>query len=319
MTRIFFRILIASLAFTAITAFAAEFPARPVRLIVPFPPGGPLDIVGRLVARKLQDQWGQSVVVDNRGGASGAIGTGELARSAPDGHTLLVNSTPIVATPHLQKLPYDTLRDLVGVSQIAAIDYVLVATPRSGIGSVEELIAAAKKQPGKLNYASAGIGSGQHLFVELMKGATGANLNHVPYKGAAAAVQAVLAGEVDLMFEVSVGVLAQIKAGKLRALLVTGAKPVEALPGVPPFESLFPGVGIEAWHGMFAPAATPAAVVQQIAADVGRAVMAPEISSRLRELGFQPTGLPHPRFQEVVARDLERWGQVIRDNNIRAD
>jgi tripartite-type tricarboxylate transporter receptor subunit TctC len=290
-----------------------------VRLIVPFPPGGPLDIVGRLVGRKLSEQWAQPVVIENRAGASGAIGTSELAKSAPDGHTLLVNSTPIVSTPHMQKLPYDTLRDLVGVSQIAAIDYVLVATPRSGIGSVEELIARAKQQPGKLNYASAGNGSGQHLFVELMKGAAGVNIHHVPYKGAAAAVQAVLAGEVDLMFEVSVGVLAHIKAAKLRPLLVTGAKPVDALPGVPPLDSIFPGVGIEAWHGVFAPAATPPALLQQAAADLRTAVLSPEVSARLRELGFQPTGLPYPRFQEVVARDLERWGKVIRDNNIRAD
>ena len=303
----------------ATPAWGAEFPARSVLLIVPFPPGGPLDIVGRVVARKLSEQWNQPVVIDNRAGASGAIGTDLLAKSPADGYTLAVNSTPIVATPHLQKLPYDTLRDLVGVSQIAGIDYVLVATPRSGIGSVEELIALAKKQPGKLNYASAGTGSGQHLFVELMKGATGASINHVPYKGAAAAVQALLAGEVDLMFEVSVGVLPQIKAGKLRALLVTGAKPVEVLPGVPPFDGVFPGVGIEAWHGVFAPAATPRPLLEQLAADVREAVLSPEVSARLRELGFQPTGLPYPRFQEVVAQDLERWGKVIRDNNIRAD
>jgi tripartite-type tricarboxylate transporter receptor subunit TctC len=313
------RLLVLLLLFSAVPAAGADFPNRPVRLIVPFPPGGPLDIVGRLVGRKLSEQWAQPVVIENRAGASGAIGTSELAKSPPDGYTLLVNSTPIVSTPHMQKLPYDTLRDLVGVSQIAGIDYVLVATPRSGIGSVDELIARAKQQPGKLNYASAGNGSGQHLFVELMKGASGVSINHVPYKGAAAAVQAVLAGEVDLMFEVSVGVLANIKAGKLRPLLVTGAKPVEALPGVPPFDTIFPGVGIEAWHGVFAPAATPPTLLQQVAADLRTAVLSPEVSARLKELGFQPTGLPYPRFQEVVARDLERWGKVIRDNNIKPD
>jgi tripartite-type tricarboxylate transporter receptor subunit TctC len=313
------RLFLLVVLFSAKAACAAEFPARPVRLIVPFPPGGPLDIVGRVLARRLSEQWSQPVVIDNRGGASGAIGTGELAKSAPDGYTLLVNSTPLVATPHLQKLQYDTLRDIVGVSQIAGIDYVLVATPKSGIGSVEDLIERARAQPGKLNYASAGTGSGQHLFVELMKGAAGANLHHVPYKGAAAAVQAVLAGEVDVMFEVSVGVLPQIKAGKLRPLLVTGTKPIDALPGVPPFDRVFPGVGIEAWHGLFAPAATPAPLLQQIAADARTAVLSPEIAARLRELGFQPSGLPYPGFQEVVARDLERWGKVIRDNNIRAD
>jgi len=319
MTRVFLKILIALIAFTAMTVFAADFPARPVRLIVPFPPGGPLDIVGRVLGRKLSEQWGQPVVIDNRGGASGAIGTDLLAKSAPDGYTLAVNSTPLVATPHLQKLPYDTLRDLVGVSQIALIDYVLVANAKSGVGSVEELIALAKSQPGKLNYASAGTGSGQHLFFELMKGASGASINHIPYKGAAAAVQAVLAGEVDFMFEVSVGVLPQIRAGTLRPLLVTGTKPIETLPGVPPFDSAFPGVGIEAWHGVFAPAATPKRLLEQISLEISKAVLSPEVSARLRELGFQPTGVGYPRFNEVVARDLERWGKVIRDNHIRAD
>jgi tripartite-type tricarboxylate transporter receptor subunit TctC len=313
------RLLVLIVAVCVTPVSAADFPAKPVRLIVPFPPGGPLDIVGRLLGRKLSEQWGQPVVIDNRGGASGAIGTDQLAKSAPDGYTLAVNSTPLVATPHLQKLPYDTLRDLVGVSQIALIDYVLVANAKSGVASVEELIALAKNQPGKLNYASAGTGSGQHLFFELMKGTTGANINHVPYKGAAAAVQAVLAGEVDFMFEVAVGVLPQIRAGTLRPLLVTGAKPIETLPGVLPFDSVFPGVGIEAWHGLFAPAGTPAALLQQIAADAASAVLSAEVASRLRELGFQPTGLGYPQFNEVVARDLERWGKVIRDNHIRAD
>jgi len=205
------------------------------------------------------------------------------------------------------------------VSQIALIDYVLVANAKSGVGSVEELIALAKSQPGKLNYASAGTGSGQHLFFELMKGASGASINHIPYKGAAAAVQAVLAGEVDFMFEVSVGVLPQIRAGTLRPLLVTGAKPIETLPGVPPFDSAFPGVGIEAWHGVFAPAATPKRLLEQISLEISKAVLSPEVSARLRELGFQPTGVGYPRFNEVVARDLERWGKVIRDNHIRAD
>jgi tripartite-type tricarboxylate transporter receptor subunit TctC len=298
---------------------AADFPARAVRLIVPFPPGGPLDIVGRLVARRLSDDWGQPVVIDNRGGASGAIGTDQLAKSTPDGYTLLINSTPIVATPHLQKLPYDTLKDIVGVAQIAEIEYVLVASPKSGIGSVEELISLAKKQPARLNYASAGNGSGQHLLVELIKGAAGISVNHIPYKGASPALQAVMAGEVDLMFETSVGVIPHIRAGRVRPLLVSGAKPLSALPAVAPFESVFPGVGIDAWHAIFAPGATPLPVLQQLAADVRKAVLAPELSARLRELGFQPTGLPYPRFQEIVARDLERWGRVIRENHIKAD
>jgi tripartite-type tricarboxylate transporter receptor subunit TctC len=313
------RFVVALLLTLAIPAGAADFPTKPVRLIVPFPPGGPLDTVGRLVARKLQDQWGQAVVVDNRGGASGAIGTDQLAKSAPDGYTIAVNSTPLVATPHLQKLAYDTLRDIAGVSQIAEIEYVLVATPKSGVSSFDELIAAAKKQPGRLNYASAGSGSGQHLYMELTKGAARLDLSHVPYRGAAAATQAILAGEVDFMYEVAISVIPHIRAGKMRGILVTGTKPLEALPGVPPFESVLPGVGIDAWHGIFAPAATPRPLLEQLAADIGRAVLSPEVSARLRDLGFQPTGVPYPRFNEIVARDFERWGKVIRDNNIRAD
>jgi tripartite-type tricarboxylate transporter receptor subunit TctC len=303
----------------ALPAVAQEFPSKPVRLIVPFPPGGPLDIVGRLVGRKLQEQWGQTVVVDNRAGASGAIGMDQLAKSAPDGYTFAVNSTPIVATPHLQKLAYDTLRDLVGVAQIAEIEYVLVASTKSGVTTFEELRAAAKKEPGKLNYASAGNGSGQHLYMELTKGGGGFNISHIPYRGAAAATQAILAGEVDFMYEVAVSVIPHVKAGKLRGLLVTGTRPIEALPGVPPFESALPGLGISAWHGMFAPAATPAPVLQKLAEDISKAARSPDVASRLRDLGFQPTGLPYPRFNEIVARDFERWGKVIRDNNIRAD
>jgi tripartite-type tricarboxylate transporter receptor subunit TctC len=298
---------------------AAQFPDRPVRLIVPFPPGGPLDVVGRLVARGLQEQWGQSVIVDNRGGASGTIGTAQLVKSAPDGYTLLINSTPIVSTPHLQKLPYDTLRELAGVSQIASIEYVLVAAPKSAPASIHDLVALAKKEPGKLNYASAGNGSGQHLLVELIKGAAGLSINHIPYKGAGPALQAVVAGEVDFMFDTSVGVIPLIQAGKLRPLLVTGAKELAALPGVPPFDSVFPGTGIDAWHGIFAPAATPRPVIDKLAEDIRKAVLSPQVSSRLRELGFQPTGTPYPRFNEIVARDLERWGKVIRDNKIKAD
>jgi tripartite-type tricarboxylate transporter receptor subunit TctC len=313
------RILLALLLCCVPPAAAQEFPSKPVRLIVPFPPGGPLDIVGRLVGRKLQEQWGQSVVIDNRGGASGAIGMDVLAKSAPDGYTIAVNSTPVVATPHLQKLPYDTLRDIVGVGQIAEIAYVLVASPRSGVATFEELRAAAKKEPGKLNYASAGNGSGQHLYMELTKSGGGFNISHVPYRGAAAATQAILAGEVDFMYEVAVRVNPLDKAGKLRALLLTGTRPIEALPGVPPFESALPGLGITAWHGLFAQAAAPAPVLQKLAEDIGKAVRSPDVSARLRELGFQPTGMPYRRFNEIVARDFERWGKVIRENNIRAD
>src|SRR5437773_10134775 len=186
-------ILVCLLALAA-GAPAQDFPSKPVRLVVPFPPGGPLDISGRLIGKELQERWGQPVIVENKPGST--IGPEYVAKSAPDGYTLMIiSSTPLVTLPHLQKVPYDVLKDLVGVTQTTLLTYALVVNPSSGIGSIQELIARAKKEPGRLNYASAGNGSGQHLYVELLKSAAGISLTHVPYKGAAPALQAVRSEE----------------------------------------------------------------------------------------------------------------------------
>src|SRR5467141_4030853 len=232
----------------AANAAAQEFPSKPVHLVVPFPPGGPLDISGRLIGKELQDRWGQPVVVENKPGST--IGPEYVAKSAPDGYTLMIiSSTPLVTLPHLQKVPYDVLKDLIGVTQTTLLTYAFVVNPTTGIGSIQDLIARAKKQPGRLNYASAGNGSGQHLYVELLKSAADVNLTHVPYKGAAPALQAVLAGEPGMMLDVTVAVMPHVKAGKLRALMVTGSAPLEQLPGAVPFDSMFPGKdGLERWR-----------------------------------------------------------------------
>src|SRR6266567_2298151 len=197
-------------------ALSREFPSKPVRLVVPFPPGGPLDIAGRLIGKELQDRWEHPVIVENKPGST--IGPEYVVKSAPDGYTLMIiSSTPLVTLPHLQKVPYDVLKDLVGVTQTTLLTYAFVVNPASGIGSIQELIARAKKEPGRLNYASAGNGSGQHLYVELLKSAAGISLTHVPYKGAAPALQAVLAGEPGMMLDVTVAVMPHVKSGKLRA------------------------------------------------------------------------------------------------------
>ena len=209
-----------TLAAGAAPVLAQEFPSKPVRLVVPFPPGGPLDIAGRLIGKELQDRWGHPVIVENKPGST--IGPDYVVRSAPDGHVLLIiSSTPLVTLPHLQKVPYDVLKDLVGVTQTTLLTYAFVVNPATGIGSIQELIERAKKAPGRLNYASAGNGSGQHLYVELLKNAADMKLTHVPYKGAAPALQAVLSGEPGMMLDVTVAVVPHVKAGKLRALLVT--------------------------------------------------------------------------------------------------
>jgi len=302
----------------AAPVLAQEFPSKPVRLVVPFPPGGPLDIAGRLIGKELQDRWGHPVIVENKPGST--IGPEYVVRSAPDGHTLMIiSSTPLVTLPHLQKVPYDVLKDLVGVTQTTRLTYAFVVNPATGIGSIQELIERAKRVPGRLNYASAGNGSGQHLYVELLKNAADMNLTHVPYKGAAPALQAVLAGEPGMMLDVTVAVMPHVKAGKLRALLVTGAKPLEQLPGAVPFDSLFPGLGIPGWHGIFAAGGTPQPVLAKLAADIRHVLQIPAVANRFRELGVEPSGVSGDAFNEIVRRDSARWGEIIRKNNLRAD
>jgi len=299
-------------------AAAQDFPSKPVRLVVPFPPGGPLDISGRLIGKELQERWGQPVVVENKPGST--IGPEYTVKSAPDGYTLMIiSSTPLVTLPHLQPVPYDLLRDLVGVTQTTLLTYALVANPSSGIVSIHDLIERAKKEPGKLNYASAGNGSGQHLYVELLKSAAGIDLTHVPYKGAAPALQAVLAGEPPIMLDVTVAVIPHVKSGKLRALMVTGDKALEQLPGALPFDSLFPGLGIPGWHGIFAPDGTPKPVLDKLAADIRWTLALPAVANRFRELGVEPSGVSGDEFNAIVRRDYARWGEIIRSNKLRAD
>jgi len=299
-------------------AQAQEFPSKPVRLVVPFPPGGPLDISGRLIGKELQDRWAQPVVVENKPGST--LGPEYVVKSAPDGYTLMIiSSTPLITLPHLQQVPYDVLKDLAGVTQTTLLTYALVVNPATGINSIQDLITAARAGPGRLDYASAGNGSGQHLYVELLKHAAGINIVHVPYKGAAPALQAVLSGEPAIMLDVTVAVMPHVKSGKLRALMVTGAKPLEQLPGAVPFDSMFPGLGIPGWHGIFAPGGTPKPVLDKLAADIRAVLQLPAVANRFRELGVEPSGVSGDEFNAIVRRDYARWGEIIRANKLRAD
>ncbi len=309
--------LIAALA-CALPALGEEFPTRPVRLVVPFPPGGPLDISGRLIAQHLSEAWKQSVVIENKPGST--IGPEYVAKSAPDGYTLMIiSSTPLVTLPHLQDVPYDVLKDLTGVTQTTLLTYALVVNPGSGITSIQDLIARAKQAPGKLNYASAGNGSGQHLYMELLKSAAGIDLTHIPYKGAAPALQAVMAGEVPMMLDVTVATVPLVKSGKARAILVTGSKPLAQLPGAVPFDALFPGLGIPGWHGIFAPGATPKPVLEKIAADIRKVLKLPAVGDRFRQLGVEPSGISGDEFNAIVRRDYASWGEIILRNKLKSD
>jgi tripartite-type tricarboxylate transporter receptor subunit TctC len=285
---------------------------------VPFPPGGPLDVVGRLIAKDMSDRWSQPVVIDNKPG--GTIGTEFVARAPKDGYTLMIiSSSPLVTLPQMQKVGYDVLKDFTGVAQTATLTYALMAHPSSGLTTIQQMIDAAKKSPGRLNYASAGNGSGQHLYVELIKIAAGVDMTHVPYKGAAPAMQALMAGEVPIMLDVVSAAIPLVKSGKARALLVTGDKLHEALPGAVPYDTLFPGTGISSWHGVFAPAGTPRPIVERVATAVRQSLQTPATAGRFRDLGFDITGTSGEEFNDIVRRDHERWGQVIRKNNLRSD
>jgi tripartite-type tricarboxylate transporter receptor subunit TctC len=305
---------------SAALAQSGPYPNRPIRLVVPFVPGGTLDVVARLIARQLQDVLKQAVVVDNRAGAGGAVGVDHVAKSAPDGYTFVLNAaTPMVTVVSLQATPYDVIKDLAPVVQVTTFDYVLSVNAKSSITTMQELVQQARKQPGKLNYASAGTGSGQHMYMELARSAAGVQIQHIPYKGNAPAMQALLAGEVDMMFDTTLGVLPQVQGGRLRPLMTSSAKPLAALPQVPTMDSLFPGSGMQGWHGIFAPAATPKDVVATFYEATRKVLASAETIAKLRELGLEPSGMGPERFAEVVRRDHERWGKLIRDNNIKAD
>lgn len=316
------RVLMALIACVVATltqlAAAQDFPSKAVRLVVPFPPGGPLDVTGRLIGQHLAEAWKQPVVVENRAG--GFLGPEAVAKSAPDGYTLLnISSTPFVTLPQMQKVAVDVLREFVGVTQTVLLTYAFIAHPDSGLNSVQDVIDQAKRAPGKLNYGSAGNGSGQHLLVELFKNAAGIDLTHVPFRGAGPALQAFLGSQFPLMLDVTTATVPLGRSGKAKALFVTGTRPVDGHPGAPPFESLYPGLGIPNWHGIFAPAGTPAPVLAKIAADIRDVLKLPAVGDRLRALGVEPSGLAGEEFNTVFRRDFERWGAIIRNNNLRAD
>jgi tripartite-type tricarboxylate transporter receptor subunit TctC len=300
------------MAGAGVMAQAPSFPNRPIKLVVPFVPGGTLDVVARLLARNMQDSLKQAVVVENRASAGGVVGVDHVAKSPADGYTLVLNAaTPMVTVVSLQATPY--------VAQVSTFDYVLAVNVKSPINSMQDLIQLARKQPGKLNYASAGSGSGQHMYMELARSAAGIQIQHIPYKGNSPAMQALLSGEVDLIFDTSLGILPQVQGNRLRPLMTSSAKPMATMPQVPTMDSLFPGSGIQGWHAVFAPAATPKEVVAVLTDAIRKAVNSPDMAAKLRELGLEPSGMGPDRFTDVVRRDLERWGKLIRDNGIKAD
>ncbi len=299
---------------------AQDYPSRPVRIVVPFQPGGGSDTLGRLLAEKLTARWGQPVVVENRAGAGGNLGAGFVAQALADGHTLLLSSPgPVVINQSLYKsLPFDP-DGFVPVSVIATNYGVLALHPRTGLADVAALVAAARAAPDKLNFASAGSGTTPHLAGELFKSMAGVRLTHVPYKGAGPGFAALLAGEVDLMFVDVFIALPHVRAGRLRALALGGGARNPLLPGVPVMSEVLPGFEYSVWQGLVAPAGTPAAVAARISGAVADIVRQPDIARRLADVGLEAVGSSPAEMGAVMRQDRERWGKVVRETGARAD
>ncbi len=303
------------------SALAQTFPAKPVRIVVAFPAGGGVDIVARLLAPKLAEAWGQQVIVDNRAGASGVIGTEFAARSAPDGHTLLMGTLGnLSVNPHLiAKMPVDPLRDFAPITQVVAVHFVLVAHPSLPARNIAELIALARSRPGEINYSSSGPGGAPHLAGELFKSIAKVNLVHVPYKGSAPSFQDLLGGQVSLTFDSLVQALPYVRDKRLNALAVLGAARSPLLPEVPTVAESLPSYELTNWFGLVAPAAAPRAIVGKVHADVVKVLQDAGVSEKLSAMGATAVGNTPEQFGAMMRADSEKWGRLIRETNIRAE
>lgn len=308
-------------AIMASAASAAEppFPVRPIRLIVGYPAGGTTDIAARLVAQKVAPVFGQTVVIDNRAGASGTIGATIVVNAEPDGHTLSFAASPESAIYRalMKKPPYDSLKDLQPVTLVGRVPFMLVVHPSVAASSVKELVALAKAKPGSLNFASFGNGTSNHLVGEAFRAATGVNIVHIPYKGSAPAIADLLGGQVQMTFDAVPVVLPQARAGKLRALAVATAKRSQLAPNVPTMdESGVTGFVGGTWFGILAPARTPAAVVNRIATEVGNVLRAPDVAQIFNERGIEPVGNTPAEYRTFIENETRRWLKVAQDAGV---
>jgi tripartite-type tricarboxylate transporter receptor subunit TctC len=297
------------------------YPSKPVRLILPFPPGGSTDILGRVVAEQLSARLGQPVVTDNRGGAGGNVGAEAAARAAPDGYTLLFAATTLAISPSLYaKLPYDPVKDLTPISLIATVPNVLITHPAVPARTLQEFIALARAKPGELNYGSGGSGTSNHLGGELFNMVAGVKLVHIPYKGVNLAMNDAMAGNIQLVVIGIPAAAPQIKAGKLRALAVLAPQRSPTLPEVPTVaEAGLPDFDVTTWYGLLAPAGTPRPIVARLNAEIVRVMNAPELKERLAAMAAEPRTTTPEEFAAYIGEEIAKWGDVVRKAGLRAD
>ena len=313
-------IALAAVGTAAFAQGAANYPARPIRMIVPFAPGGGLDITTRLIGQKLTEKWGQNIVVDSRPGAATIVGTEIASKAAPDGYTVLMITTTFAINPGLYpKLPYDPVRHFTPVTQLNSQPNVVVVTPSFSGKSVKDLIALAKVKPGELTFATPGAGSAPHLSAEMFQRAAGIKMIHVPYKGIPPAVTDVLGGRVTMLFTTTISAAPHIKAGKLRAVAITSAKRQPSMPDVPTVGETLPGYRAEAFQGMVVPAGVPRAIVEKLSAEVARIVQLPEVAQRFQLDGAEAVGSTPKEFAAFLKAEMQKWSKVIRDAGIKPD
>lgn len=309
--------------FTALptVANAQSYPQRPIRMVLPFPSGGPTDLLTRVVAVKMGEGLGQSFVIENKPGASGMIGAEAVARSQPDGYTLLSNASLHIIAPLVQpKMRYDAVSDFAPITQLADVPLVLVVNNNSPVKSVKDLISYAKTQGAPLTFGSPGNASSQHLAGESFKLAAKVPMQHVPYKGSAPALTDLMGGQIQLMFDSMPSAMPFIKSGKLRAVAVTTAKRSTALPDVPTVsESGLPGFNISTWYGLWAPKGTPPAIVEKLAAQAAAALKQPDVRKQYAEMGAEPVGSTPKEFSQYISSEGKKWDEIVRGSGVKAD
>lgn len=314
--------LMAVMCLAVSAASAQAWPSKPLRLIVPFPPGGGSDAVGRVIAQKLSERLGQQVVVDNRAGAGGSIGTEQAVRAAPDGYTMVLASTSEIAiNPSLySRLNYDTVKDLLPVAQVATTPMVVIVTPSLPARSLQELVALAKARPGAINVASAGLGTITHLSSELFRSTNQISWTHVPYKGTAPALTDLAGGQVQVMFSPPPPALALVKSNRARLLAVSGKSRTSTLPDVPTVnETLGVDYVVDNWYGIFMPVGTPPEIVRRMVAEVAQSLAAADVVAALGAQGASPSTMSQPQFADYVRAEVQKWGDLVRATGAKAD
>ena len=301
-------------------AQSQSFPSKPIRLIVPFQAGGGNDLLARIISQKFLEKWGQPVVVDNKPGAGGNLGADFVAKAPPDGYTLLLGTNSLAINPSVfAKMPFDTQRDFAPVAMIATTPFYVVANNKLPVENIAGLIAYARANPGKLSYATPGIGTPHHLGAELFKSVTGTYMVHIPYRGSIPALTDVIGGQVDVMWATVNVALPMVASGKVRGLALAEPKRTAALKEVPVVAETLPGYEVNAWYGIFAPAGTPATIVQQLSQELQQIFRQPDIQARLLPLGYEIATDNAEKTREILARDLEKWRKVVKAAGIRPE